>query len=73
MKKRRISVLTVMLLAVSLMTTLAWGQGPVVKVEGGMIQGVPSAASGVTVFQGIPYIKTFNVSERGLCPRRESR
>ena len=37
MKKRRISVLTVMLLAVSLMTTLAWGQGPVVKVEGGMI------------------------------------
>ena len=45
----------IVLLAVSLMTALAWGQSPAVKVEGGMIQGVPSAASGVTVFRGIPY------------------
>ncbi len=34
---------------------LAWGQTPVVKVEGGNIQGIPSAAEGVTVFKGIPY------------------
>ena len=45
----------IVLLAVSLMTVLAWGQSPAVKVEGGMIQGVPSVASGVTVFRGIPY------------------
>ena len=43
------------LLSVSMVAALAWGQNPVVKVEGGMIQGVPSAASGVTVFRGIPY------------------
>ena len=28
---------------------------PAVKVEGGYLQGVPSAAKGVTVFKGIPY------------------
>lgn len=43
------------LLSVSLMTVLVWGQSSVVKVEGGIIQGVPSAASDVTVFRGIPY------------------
>ena len=43
------------LLSVSMVAALAWGQNPVVKVEGGMIQGVSSAASGVTVFRGIPY------------------
>ena len=43
------------LLSVSLMTALAWGQKPVVQVEGGMIQGVPSSASEVIVFRGIPY------------------
>ena len=37
------------------MTALAWAQSPTIKVEGGMIQGVPSAASDVTVFRGIPY------------------
>ena len=37
------------------MTALVWAQSPTVKVEGGMIQGVPSAASDVTVFRGIPY------------------
>ena len=37
------------------MTALAWGQSPTIKVEGGMIQGVSSAASDVTVFRGIPY------------------
>ena len=30
-------------------------QNPVLSVEGGAIQGVPSEASGVTVFRGIPY------------------
>ena len=50
MKKRHFT-----LLAMSLMTVLAWGQNLTVKVEGGMIQGVPSAASDVTVFRGIPY------------------
>ena len=43
------------LLIFGLMTTVAWGQAPVVKVDGGLVQGVPSAASGVTVFRGIPY------------------
>ena len=28
---------------------------PVIDIEGGAVQGVPSAASGVTVFKGIPY------------------
>ena len=40
---------------VCLVATIAWGQGPVVKVEGGQIQGIPSASSGITVFRGIPY------------------
>jgi para-nitrobenzyl esterase len=43
------------LCAWSLMAALAWGQNPVVKVEGGMVQGVVSASSDVTVFRGIPY------------------
>ena len=42
------------ILAVSLMAALAWGQSSIVKVEGGMVQGVPSATSDVTVFRGIP-------------------
>ena len=37
------------------MTAVAWGQGPVVKVEGGSIQGVASMADDVTVFRGVPY------------------
>ena len=40
------------ILAVSLMAALAWGQSSIVKVEGGMVQGVPSATSDVTVFRG---------------------
>ena len=28
---------------------------PVLSIEGGSVQGVPSAAKGVTVFKGIPY------------------
>lgn len=44
-----------LLCALSLMTALAWGQSPVVKVEGGLVQGVASASSDVTVFKGIPY------------------
>ena len=38
-----------------MVVALAWGQSPTIKVEGGMIQGVPSTASDVTVFRGIPY------------------
>ena len=43
------------LLLAGMMTTLAWAQNPVVKVEGGLLQGIPSAASEITVFKGIPY------------------
>ena len=43
------------LLSMSMVAALAWGQKPVVQVEGGMIQGVPSSASEVIVFRGIPY------------------
>ena len=50
MKKRFFALLGVILVA-----AVTWGQRPVVKVEGGMIKGVPSAAKGVTVFRGIPY------------------
>ena len=43
------------LCALSLVAALAWGQSPVVKIEGGLVQGVASASSDVTVFRGIPY------------------
>lgn len=43
------------LLVMAMMVTAVWGQEAVVKVEGGYVQGVPSAAEGVTVFRGIPY------------------
>ena len=43
------------LLLTGMITTLAWAQNPVVKVEGGLLQGIPSAASEITVFKGIPY------------------
>ncbi|MCR4852343.1 MAG: carboxylesterase family protein [Prevotella sp.] len=43
------------LFALNMMSVLAWGQAPVVEVEGGRIQGVASASSEVTVFRGIPY------------------
>ena len=43
------------LLIVIMMVTAVWGQAPVVTVEGGNVQGMPSAAEGVTVFRGIPY------------------
>ena len=39
----------------SLVTALAWGQSPAIRVEGGLVQGVASASSEVTVFRGIPY------------------
>ena len=45
----------ILTIAMSLMAAFVWGQGPVVSVEGGKLQGVPSAASGVTVFRSIPY------------------
>ena len=51
-----------LLCVLSLLAALAWGQSPVVKVEGGLVQGVASASSDVTgrpvlttVFRGIPY------------------
>ena len=37
------------------MAALAWGQTPVVKVDGGSLQGVSSASGEVTVFRGVPY------------------
>ena len=44
------------LMAAVLLTAVSCSQKqPVLNVEGGQIQGVPSAASGVTVFKGIPY------------------
>lgn len=43
------------LLLAGMMTALAWAQDPVVKVEGGLLQGIPSAASEITVFKGVPY------------------
>ena len=43
------------LLLTGMMTTLAWAQDSVVKVEGGLLQGIPSSASEITVFKGIPY------------------
>ena len=35
--------------------TFSCNKQPIVDIEGGAVQGVPSAASGVTVFKGIPY------------------
>lgn len=35
--------------------TFSCNKQPIVDIEGGTVQGVPSAASGVTVFKGIPY------------------
>ncbi len=43
------------LCAMSLISAISWGQSPTIKVEGGLVQGVPSASSEVTVFRGIPY------------------
>ena len=42
------------LLLAGMMTTLVWAQDSVVKVEGGLLQGIPSSASEITVFKGIP-------------------
>ncbi len=43
------------LCAMCLTAAFAWGQTPPVKVEGGLIQGIASASSEVTVYRGIPY------------------
>ena len=43
------------ILAMSMISILTWGQSPIVKVEGGKVQGVSSASKDVTVFRGIPY------------------
>lgn len=43
------------LYAVSMIAAFAWGQSPIVKVEGGLLQGVTSASNDVTVFRGVPY------------------
>ncbi len=54
MKKKNIHK-KIALFAASMMAALAWGQSPVVNVEGGSIQGMASAARDVTVFRGVPY------------------
>ena len=41
--------------AVLLALTVCCSKQPVIDIEGGAVQGVPSATSGVTVFKGIPY------------------
>ena len=43
------------IVAVLLALTVCCSKQPVIDIEGGDIQGVPSATSGVTVFKGIPY------------------
>ena len=42
-------------LIVSMLSVLVWGQGEIVTVDGGKLQGVASQAQGVTVYKGIPY------------------
>ncbi len=41
--------------AVLLACMVCCNKQPVINIEGGAVQGVPSATSGVTVFKGIPY------------------
>lgn len=36
-------------------TSCVVGENPVLKIEGGKIQGIPTKTSGVSVFRGIPY------------------
>ena len=54
--KTRMKTFVKLLLAVSLsVTVFSCAKEPVLNVEGGSLQGVPSAVKGVTVFKGIPY------------------
>ena len=54
--KTRMKTFVKLSLAVSLsLTVFSCAKEPVLDVEGGSLQGVPSAAKGVTVFKGIPY------------------
>ena len=46
---------TILLIICSVMLSACSTQAPVVSVQGGRLQGVPSGQSGVTVFKGIPY------------------
>ena len=48
-------IVKILMAAVLLAAVSCSQKEPVVKVTGGSIQGVPSAAKGVTVFKGIPY------------------
>lgn len=50
MNKRQLA-----LSVIAMVVTFVWGQSPIVKVEGGYVQGVASASSDITVFRGIPY------------------
>lgn len=50
MNKRQLALSVTIMVA-----TFVWGQSPIVKVEGGYVQGVTSASSDITVFRGIPY------------------
>lgn len=54
--KTRMKTFVKLLLAVSMsIAVISCAKEPVLKVEGGSLQGVPSVAKGVTVFKGIPY------------------
>lgn len=54
--KKRMRTFVKLLLAVSLFAAVvSCAKEPVIVVDGGAIQGVQSAAEGVTVFKGIPY------------------
>ncbi len=44
-----------LILPILLLVAACGQQNPVLNIAGGKVQGVPSAASGVTVFKGIPY------------------
>ena len=48
-------------------SALALGQSPAIKVEGGLVQGVSSASSEVTVFRGIPYVGPSTPQNFGIC------
>ena len=50
MNKRQLALSVIIMVA-----TFVWGQSPIVKVEGGYVQGVTSTSSDITVFRGIPY------------------
>lgn len=55
MQKRMKTIAKILLAALLSAAALSCAKDPVLIVESGPVQGVPSAAEGVTVFKGIPY------------------